>query len=637
MVVRGRATDALLVLFVFAIAAWWGTAYARASLAAGREPRFYQEYFEPALMMACGRGFAVTLPQPIPTASAFLQQRTDSFSCSDLPTDLTLSQDAAYQYAWYYLMLSVALTWTMAGVAWSALPPLLGVLFGLSVAAVYGLCRYAMTRPLAVVCAAAFAVSTQHLLNLPHLRDYAKAPFTLMSIVVLGALVTRSPSWRTAPLLAALYGAILGVGYGFRTDFLAGLPALPIVLVLFLPGGLITNIAIKAAAVAAFALAFVVSAWPAVNYVASKGGCQWHVALLGFAPSFDQELGVTTPVYQWGHAYSDSYMYAAVSAYAGRRLPELGPLRFCTPEYDRASARYLRDIVIASPADIVSRAYASALKVTDLPYQLYGPPLDGYASWFYRVRGVVLRVLAGYGWIPVVIAIAVAGSANLRLGLFLLFVLLYFGGYPALQFQNRHYFHLEFIGWWSLGFLFHCALLVVTGRFVFEAAAKASAWRVWLVRAVRFAMVAVAIIWLPLAALRVYQHGGITRMIATMMAAPRTAVDPGVAASPDPRAFQYLDIELDPAGCNPSASVLLKYDPDRPDLGRVIPIAVDARIARHVIAPAFWHFREVEVRNADAGCVRAITQLALPDGVPALPTLVLPDGWDTLPLHQSVR
>src|SRR5207253_1536890 len=42
-----------------------------------------------------------------------------------------------------------------------------------------------------------------------------------------------------------------------------------------------------------------------------------------------------------------------------------------------------------------------------------------------------------------------------RVGLFAAFFLLYVGGYPALQFDIRHYFHLEFMTWWAIGFLAH--------------------------------------------------------------------------------------------------------------------------------------------------------------------------------------
>ncbi len=36
--------------------------------------------------------------------------------------------------------------------------------------------------------------------------------------------------------------------------------------------------------------------------------------------------------------------------------------------------------------------------------------------------------------------------------LFFVFCIVYFGGYPVLQFDPRHYFYLEFMHLWCLGF-----------------------------------------------------------------------------------------------------------------------------------------------------------------------------------------
>ena len=60
---RSWVIEAAIVVAVFVAAAWWSTAYWNASFTAGRQPFFYQEYFEPAVMMACGKGFVISHPQ----------------------------------------------------------------------------------------------------------------------------------------------------------------------------------------------------------------------------------------------------------------------------------------------------------------------------------------------------------------------------------------------------------------------------------------------------------------------------------------------------------------------------------------------------------------------------------------------
>ena len=48
-----------------------------------------------------------------------------------------------------------------------------------TIAAAYAIFRLGMGRAVSVVAAGALIVSSVHLQNLPHLRDYAKAPITL--------------------------------------------------------------------------------------------------------------------------------------------------------------------------------------------------------------------------------------------------------------------------------------------------------------------------------------------------------------------------------------------------------------------------------------------------------------------------
>ena len=50
-----------------------------------------------------------------------------------------------------------------------------------------------------------FAISPIHLMEVPHLRDYAKAPFALACLLILGVMVRHSLGWRAALALSALY------------------------------------------------------------------------------------------------------------------------------------------------------------------------------------------------------------------------------------------------------------------------------------------------------------------------------------------------------------------------------------------------------------------------------------------------
>ena len=105
------------------------------------QPFYYQYYFEPAVMIACGKGFVVARPQ-VTAMVPFLWRQTDGFSCDAIPADAALGTEELYQVgARRYLMLAVGWTWRIFGVSWRALGPLFAVLFGATIVALYGVFR----------------------------------------------------------------------------------------------------------------------------------------------------------------------------------------------------------------------------------------------------------------------------------------------------------------------------------------------------------------------------------------------------------------------------------------------------------------------------------------------------------------
>src|SRR5260221_9485084 len=106
-------------------------------------------------------------------------------------------------------MFAVGLSWRVLGVSWSGLGPLFGALLGLTIAAGYAIVRLGAGPLIAMLCACGLSVSGLHLFYLPQLRDYAKAPFTLLLVFLLGLLVKRPATWRGTLSIAAAYGAVL--------------------------------------------------------------------------------------------------------------------------------------------------------------------------------------------------------------------------------------------------------------------------------------------------------------------------------------------------------------------------------------------------------------------------------------------
>ena len=635
-----RRADAIIAVVIFTLSAIWGSAFYSRYIRTGGHPFFYQTYFEPAVMVACGRGFLVTHPQP-PAVRAFLFQETDRFSCDELPRDLKVGTQGLYQRPWRYLMTTVAIAWKVLGISWSGLAPLFGLFFGATTVLVYALARLVVGRIAASACAAALVVSPMQLANLPHLRDYSKAPFTVALVMILVALVRRPRRARDVLLLSLGYGLVMGVGYGFRTDLLVDIPPFLISVALFLPGGVFRNLRLKAAAVSLFAAGFTVAGWPIITSVVSGGGCQWHVFLLGLMSPFNDALGVTGGSYGWGHLYKDEYVWATVSGYANRFRQDLGYIEYCSHEYDIASWEYLRHILLGFPADMMTRAYASALQVLGLPFQRM--------AWLTYIGPLLAAVF--------VLAVS---SASVRLALFAVFVMLYFGGHPAIQFIPRHYFPFEFITLVVIAFLAErgARLGIAAARGAWDERAFGAAF---VNRAARCAVMVVVILLTPLALLRWYQNGRTTRLLETYLALPtspmplalsepgqfRTPTEPGrVPSSVEAVAAlglektRFVEAQLDAAGCARGTTVTFRYDPKYPptDFSRTVTLERTAEGAgpTKLFEPVYAGFQGIDVSDASPACVPRLSVVNGTERLPLLLSAQLPPGWVSQSQYQRI-
>jgi len=631
--VRGPWAEALLAVVIFGAASWWGTTYWRLSLKAGRQPEFYQLYFEPAVMVACHHGFVISHPQPKPLED-FLWRRVNTFSCDQVAGNTSLNGKGLYQGAWRYMMYTVGIAWRWLGISWTRMAPLFGLLFGLTIVAAYGIFRLGMNRFVSAAMALALSVSTLHLTNLPHLRDYSKAPFTLVLVFLLGLLV-KLPVRRWAVVaLAAGYGAVLGIGYGFRTDLLIEIPPILVVLFCFLDGGVRRHLSTKLLGAAAFVLAFLVTAWPILSFVDTNGGGQWHVALLGLTSPFDESLRIQPAPYSLGDVYADGYIGKTTTAYAARVRPEWREAIYFTHEYDLVTGAYYREMVSRFPGDMMTRALASAFEITRLPFNWPGPPMENLYSWLYRARESVLSRVNGAG--PFLAGAAIVGVAayDLRVGLFLLFFLLYFGGYPAIQFGTRHYFHLEFITWWAGGLLLHG---------VFRRPARSPKF----VRAVILCAVLAALA-VPLVALRLYQAHEARQIFAAYIAAGKTPIGlgtrdvSGVIRVPGPTAandVRLMEIDLNSWACGGNAAVTFQYDKSEPsnDYSRAVPIrAAGTHDVTRVFEPVYAStFQGVVLPDGGSECVAGAYWVD-PGHLPLLLSATLEPGWERRALYQRL-
>lgn len=637
---RSLLAETLIVLALFAGSGAWATWFWSEWTARGWQGAFYQTYFEPAVMVACGKGFVISSPQPKPLED-FLFQRRDSLRCDEIPADTVLGTRYLYQGAWRYLLVAVGIGWRLLGISWTAIGPIAGFAFGTVIAFAYGIFRLGMGRILASAVAVCLAVSSMHLLNMPHLRDYAKAPFTLALVFLLGLIVTLPVRrWRVVGLAIGC-GVVLGVGYGFRTDFLINVPVVVLALFAFLGGGLWRNLGLKVASAALFVATFMVVSWPITSTVYTAGGCQWHVTLLGLQSPFDDYLRVAPAPYDFGYAYSDSYIDRTVNGYRWRAEPSAPPLVFCSHEYDVQSGRYLQALATTFPADLIARSYASVLQIVELPFQRFTPPIEGWLSPFYAARAWLLQPGHRWGFWFTAVAVLLTGAVSVRLSLFLLFFLAYFGGYPAIQFQERHYFHLEFIGWWMIGFVGQRALTAVRSR--------GQQWpdRATVIRRARQSLACAAAAGIVLGGVlfsaRWYQSRQVRTLLAAYIAAPKTLVEaPGAAlAGLGPSDYpKLLEVNLDGTACGQQAVLTFRYDKAEVgvDFTRTItvPLRGPGPGTTRVFLPVFEKYIGIELAGVPAGCLTGVYRVDDLRPFPILLGATLPPHWESLPLYQRL-
>src|SRR5262249_38367124 len=205
-------------------------------------------------------------------------------------------------------------------------------------------------------------------------------------------------------------------------------------------------------------------------------------------------------------------------------------LEYLSQEYDRTAVEYLARIARTWPADIVTRAYASVLRMTDMPFtpgtHTHAVP-DGLTSpavtTFYGWYNAAVSVMKGKGVVAVALALLVISGTSVWWAVLLLVDLLYLTGYPAIQFQPRHFFHLEFIAWWALGFL---AARAVAGL-------GASGPRAAVRRMATFALVAFVIVALPFGVARGYQEQHVRTLITGYLDARREPLQTEAVTSAD--------------------------------------------------------------------------------------------------------
>ena len=680
---RAIRTDAIIASLLLATAVALGSGYARAlRMESSHAPMvaFVQRVFGAALMSACGRGLTTPVASILsgtgPTiderpTSEFLLMRREVLSCTDIPAGLRVEGLDGLQRASRYLLLSIAGAWTLSGPAWAGIDRLLGLMFGVSVALAYVASRVAMGRVVATGIAVLLMVSPLHLQNLIDVRDYSKTPFFLLTLCSIGFLLTRSWTPRVVIGVSVVTGAALGVGFGMRTDVLVNLLFVLAAVLACLPGRLVDTWKVRLSAAAAGALAFALVASPLMGSYETRAS-PWHVALLGYAHEWDRSLEVSSAPYEAGYFYSDSYVATQVDAYWRRLTHDPVPVSIGLPHYADASRSYYLATLTTFPADAVVRGWAAVIKILELPFSgMAAVAPHRTSNWLARVMTTEQRILLHvepYS-VPLFIAVLLGVSLHsVRLAAVLFALTVAFGAYPSIQFQRRHFFHLEFLGLWMLGLATSFAFGLVMSRLrgLASVASTGDGWK----GALSFAAAVLAVILVPLGIARVVQGRTVGALMTAYSTAPTVmlhraneAVGDGMVRLADaehafarPRAGRSMYSEMlaaDVSGDCPrdEATLTFRYASADPQLNFTRTYAV-ARPARGHTTTVYFPVYEagaakpaadrvtfggVDVPATDLGCVTRVARLTDPDRLSLLVPIVMRDDWASTPLYQRLR
>lgn len=573
-------------------------------------------------------------------------------------------------------MLAVALWWRVLGVSWGRLATLYGLLYGLSAGFAYVLFRTVVKRWLGVGLVCVFVVSPPQLFNLPHLRDYAKAPFMLGAIGVIAWLLKGGMSRTTLVAVLAATGLVVGVGIGFRVDLVVLVPLITITILCFQPGPLLGNLASRAGGAMAFLACFAITASPTLINLGGGSNLP-HLIVLGLMGEFDQRLGLNPTFYEFGYHYLDMYANTVVNAYAylgGYAGPAIGyPSRL----YDRTGAAYIVDVFVNFPADMFARYLAAIWRILHLP--ITAPVTFEDVYFFYdRYRPAWLMSLV-HSWIwDVLLGAALWAGAlllarrSLKLLIGTIFVIAYLCGYPFLQFGVRHYFFLEVIGLWLLGLCIQGYKPTSVGKWlkpprtVSPTHVRASVPRSFLTEALFVVKVGALVFGVPFLALwllRVYQAGHLktvfeaysslpTRPVATepadgphgqralRLAEPAQQAGSG---SKDVVETMYLTAAFDSRRCGrDSVSVCFNYDAADQTYAftQCRSLKVDAQT--RVVFPAYFRerlfsFAGLEMPPEEASCLTGIRRLTAEPRLHVPLMLTLPRNWKELPRYRTFR
>ena len=674
-------SDLLLTLAIGALGATFGALvlYQTGAL------YFYQAYMPELVYSACGYGFVH--PAVVPKAlSDFLSLRSATFDCNLLDLSSALQTRGIFLQGHLYLASVVAALWKLFPIDYRSLWPLVALLVGAYASGCFVLLRLFFSMRAATAGAAVLALSPVMLSMTIYLRDYGKAPFFIWSIVLL-VWAARARSLRAMLSWVIAAGAIVGTGYGFRSDVIVMLPVGMLFLVIALgPRAWLR----RASACAAYAFAAVLLAAPILisgGAGGSNGGSSGFLLMEGLSEPFRTYLGLGAAPYDFGQRYSDELVLSSIAAELRAGDPgwdarEGAAFQTVTQSVSR-SGSYVGGWLPSFSGDLATQALKSAAWIVGFPALVArgrigkdpgGPVRSGPLAA--QPLGLLYNLL-GHAWLPVICLIGLIAffwrvdSSSPREALALGVLLGALLAYPVMQFSVRHVFHLEFI--WVIAVVSLIQLAFqrkARGPVSFRFAASVAAIGVFIF-GVRFG-------------LTVYQDRSLNLLFSSLLGDSRVLVSDshsGVASDgkavfsvPLPDRYRSLVegpfdsmtsnmgelglqanvraaadrllLTVGGSGCPQGKMTLSVRYAKRVEVWQ--PFDFDLTIEKEdsgdgsavILIPAFYrptqYLSGIAVPAAQAGCIRKVERLEGKTVLPVILTAIVSTVWQQRPLHRSL-
>jgi hypothetical protein len=319
------------------------------------------------------------------------------------------------------------------------------------------------------------------------------------------------------------------------------------------------------------------------------------------------------------------------------------------------------------PADFVTRAWAAVLKGLNLTVDLHVATVvpsgitRGWLSDVFWWRWWLMSWFDGLG-LPTLVVLGMCLSTRLQLAAaFLVGFVALSAGITSLQFQPRHYFHVELLVYWIFA-AGGAGLATVVSGWKHRARGGSVRHHAW--RPLMFAISLLALVLLPLAILRSYQSRSVAALLTKYDSAPTSPLEieehtsNGIAhvalASLHPASrtssTEMLVTTFDGATCAGPIDFTFRYAGDphgQRDFTRSMHVDLSGpgRKTTKVFFPTYFmnsldngdvSFVGLELPEHQRHCIRTISRFSEPDVFPLLLTTMLPNDWRTLPLYERI-